>query len=354
MRGTTTNSEHRGHYGAQRLALAALLLVALCGAQTAAFAGGNNEKAPVIYWRNGDTGRNAMQYFAGEAPKEVQLITPVEDPNWQMRGVADFDGDGNLDIVWRNKANGDNRLQRMQPPKLACKPETPPRSREQEVQSGRPGPPPPEAVLACKGKKMNDPCAFNSPEGEELVGVCFRPQENSTFVPLPHMAPNWQLAAVADFTGEGKPNLLWRNRENGDIFVEQLATLDHEKFSKVGRVGNMDWQIVGAADFDKDGIADLIWRNVSNGANLIGLLDAEQHFRKFLPFPAIPTPNWNIVGAEDFSNTGNVDILWWNAANGKVALEHMDGAQHKDYQILTTISNTSWRPWGVGKISVAP
>ena len=35
-------------------------------------------------------------------------LTEVSDTNWEIGGTGDFNGDGKTDIVWRNKATGDN------------------------------------------------------------------------------------------------------------------------------------------------------------------------------------------------------------------------------------------------------
>ncbi len=37
-------------------------------------------------------------------------LPAVTDQNWQMAKVADFDRDGDLDILWRNSASGSNSL----------------------------------------------------------------------------------------------------------------------------------------------------------------------------------------------------------------------------------------------------
>src|SRR5207248_412350 len=64
-----------------------------------------------IVWRNGATGENYVYFMDGLAikPSEGYLRT-VGDLNWRIAGVADFDGDGAADILWRNAATGENYL----------------------------------------------------------------------------------------------------------------------------------------------------------------------------------------------------------------------------------------------------
>jgi hypothetical protein len=38
------------------------------------------------------------------------LLAAVPDKNWAIVGVADFNGDGKPDIIWRNAATGQNTV----------------------------------------------------------------------------------------------------------------------------------------------------------------------------------------------------------------------------------------------------
>jgi hypothetical protein len=35
-------------------------------------------------------------------------LAAVSDPDWTIVGIADFDNDGNVDILWRNSSTGQN------------------------------------------------------------------------------------------------------------------------------------------------------------------------------------------------------------------------------------------------------
>ena len=37
----------------------------------------------------------------------MDSVRTISDTNWQIRAVADFDGDGRSDLVWRNSVTGD-------------------------------------------------------------------------------------------------------------------------------------------------------------------------------------------------------------------------------------------------------
>ncbi len=51
--------------------------------------------------------------------------------------------------------------------------------------------PPPEAIAACDGADVGDPCSFDTPRGDELSGTCqvAGPDELLVCVPAGHRPP---------------------------------------------------------------------------------------------------------------------------------------------------------------------
>jgi len=75
-----------------------------------------------VLWRNEVTGANAIWVLAGrDAPRTVaQVINLPSLPNtdYRVAGTADFDGDGNSDILWWNRTTGAIALWLMNGPEL--------------------------------------------------------------------------------------------------------------------------------------------------------------------------------------------------------------------------------------------
>jgi hypothetical protein len=87
---------------------------------------------------------------------------PVSDPLWQIRGLVDFDGDGDPDVVWHHARTGALAFWRMDGTTVAA------------VEEFSPG-------------GMGD--------------------------------ARWRLAEVGDFDGDRRPDLLWHHRATGELVV---------------------------------------------------------------------------------------------------------------------------------------
>jgi hypothetical protein len=71
----------------------------------------NEDDVPDIIWRNQNTGQNGVWLMGGQGGQEVQDMVTLDEelnPNWEIRGTGDFNGDGNADLIWRNLSNGNN------------------------------------------------------------------------------------------------------------------------------------------------------------------------------------------------------------------------------------------------------
>ena len=61
-----------------------------------------------ILWRNTSTGANAVWYMNGVTVTGTPLLPPEPDQTWTIAGVGDLNNDANLDILWRNIGPGPN------------------------------------------------------------------------------------------------------------------------------------------------------------------------------------------------------------------------------------------------------
>jgi len=227
----------------------------------------DGDGVPDILWRNPSTGANALWYMQnnGTSIKSAAGM-PYCELAWQVAGVADFDGDGVPDILWRNPSTGANALWYMQSNGTAIK---------------------------------------------SAVGV-------------PYCEPAWQVAGVADFDGDGVPDILWRNPSTG---ANALWYMDSDGTAIKSAVGvpscSTSWQIAGLADFDGDGVPDILWRNPSTGANALWYMQFDgTAIKSAAGVPSCGT-SWEVGKVVDFDGDGVPDILWRNPSTGANALWYM-------------------------------
>jgi hypothetical protein len=126
-----------------------------------------------------------------------------------------------------------------------------------------------------------------------------------------NVTSDWHVAAVGDFNGDGRSDILWRN-DNGAIF-NFLGTANggfvNNGNNSYNGVGN-DWQIVGIGDFNGDGRADILWRH-TDGLLTDWLGTANGGFTSNgAIFTVLVDPAWSIVATRDFNGDGRSDILW--------------------------------------------
>ncbi|WP_329558238.1 S8 family serine peptidase [Streptomyces uncialis] len=181
--------------------------------------------------------------------------------NFTFVGVADYTGDGHPDVVARNNGNGNLY-----------------------VYSGTGG----TGYLT----------------GGAPIGIGW---QNFTFV------------GVADYTGDGHPDVVARNDGNGNLYV----------YSGVGGTGyltggapiGIGWQnftFVGVADYTGDGHPDVVARNDGNGNLYVySGVGGTGYLTGGAPI-GIGWQNFTFVGVADYTGDGHPDVITRNDGNGNL------------------------------------
>ncbi len=250
----------------------------------------NGDGRSDILWRN-DNG--ALTNWLGQADggyvsNDANAFFATIDTSWKVAGAADFNGDGRSDILWRNDDGGlTNWL-----------------------------------GLATGGYDSNDANAF-----------------------VPGISTSWNVAGTADFNGDGRSDILWRNDDGA--LTNWLGQADGGYISNdANALFNVatTWNVVGTADFNGDGLDDILWRNdegivtnwlgqanggfVSNDANAVASLSTD----------------WTVAGATDFNGDGRDDVLWRND-NGAVTnwLAQADGSFASNSDAAYVVVSPIWQ-----------
>jgi ELWxxDGT repeat protein len=198
---------------------------------------------PDLLWRHTASGENVLWYMNGAVLVSGGFLTPaaLTDVRWQVAGTADFDLDGDPDILWRHTASG-------------------------------------EMVLWS----MN---------GSVLAG--------GTFLTPDALPGAWTAAGTGDFDLDGRPDILWHHPPSGQLAVWFMrgSALASGSFLNPPSLPDVGWRPVAVADYNQDGRVDIVWRHVLSGQNAVWFLSGTDLVSGAFTTPStVADPDWRIVG----------------------------------------------------------
>lgn len=161
--------------------------------------------------------------------------------------------------------------------------------------------------------------------------------------------PRWNVAATADFNGDGKTDLVFAQGSGSGVLADWLmngvaAPTAHSSF------GNTDgsWTVFAAGRFYNASENDLLLVNAASGSIALWRLSGDA-FSSALGVATLPAP-WLIAGTGDFNHDGVSDILLRNSQTGAVAVWYLNAGTVTPGVVLGTASS-NWSIAGVGDIN---
>jgi hypothetical protein len=293
-----------------------------------------------ILWYNTGSGQVYAQTTDGSAVTGGTIVWTEPDTNWSIVGKGDFDGDGVLDYVWRNSSTGQVYLMFMTSPT--------------EVKGGAVVWTEPDAhwrIVATgdlNGDGKTDLIWWNSATGM-VFGLLINGSSTPTGAVIwtePDVT-HWRIVAAGDLNNDGKADLIWWNSSTGMVFgmlMDGTTVSSSEVIWTEPAVAN--WRIVGIGDLDGDGKADLVWRNRSTGM-VFGMLMNGLAVSSSGVVYTEPDLNWEIVSIGNYTSDAKADLLWRNKTTGMVFLLPMNGlVAASGGSVLWTEPSSSWRIMG--------
>ncbi len=172
---------------------------------------------------------------------------------------------------------------------------------------------------------------------QRFIGSC------TTANPNPNPNPE-SFAAVSDFNGDCRSDILWRNSSTEQVYIWLMNGTALSGSGSLGYVSS-DWVIQGTGDFNGDGRADILWRNSTTGEVYIWLMNGTALSGS--GSLGYVSSDWSIAGIGDFNDDGMADILWWNSTTGQVYLWLMNGTTVSGGGNVSYVSG-GWTIMGIG------
>jgi len=118
----------------------------------------------------------------------------------------------------------------------------------------------------------------------------------------PLFALNFQIlgsGSGAGFDGNGVPDLVWQNDITRQVTVWHMGGTGGAVFqgwTYLSEAGVPGWQVVAVADFNGDGVPDLVWQNDTTRQVVVWYLGGGALFQGY-NYLSPPVPGWRVVAA---------------------------------------------------------
>ncbi len=186
----------------------------------------------------------------------------------------------------------------------------------------------------------------------------------SSEAPLDPAAPphgTQRVSGVDDFDGDGRNDLAFWDSATGEVefWLMNGATRLGAPVPLAGASPlPAAWRLSATADFDHDGWPDLLWRNADTQKLAIWTMNGTAKAGEIVPSPDQAVhANWGVVGAVDLNGDGNVDLLWYNEATGKIVYWWMDASVQRltgNFTSPSSAGNANWKVLATGDYGVGP
>lgn len=179
-------------------------------------------------------------------------------------------------------------------------------------------------------------------QGANMIG-------GSAFTSLPNeYLPDWDLGAVADFDDDGRSDLIWQNRKNGQI---KIWYMNYGAYAATGYAaynlnnGLINYRLAAVTDLDGDTRVDFLFQHKVDGSVIYWLMKGNRAggMQQYLGGGQFAGPGaglqaWKLSAAVDINNDRSADLIFQNVNDGAINYWLMDRSAYT----------------GGGQFSVAP
>jgi hypothetical protein len=276
----------------------------------------NGDGKPDIIFTNTITGEVSV-WLMNNTTFVSNLSLGFVAPHLLVSGTGDFNGDGQTDIFFTDTFTGDRSYWQMNGTTVtATVPIT-----NIPLQWVLNRPIVRRAVADFNGDGNSDLVWQNTSTGERVIWLMTGTdyQGGYYFGVVPTV---WTIAALGDMNGDGQSDILWQNSSTGERVVWLMNGTTFVSGASLGVI-TTDWSFAGSGDFNGDGHTDILWQNTVTGERVVWLMNGTTYLSG-VSLGVVPLTQ-QIVGTGDFNGDGQPDILWQNATTHEITVWLMNG-----------------------------
>lgn len=237
----------------------------------------NEDGNPDLLWFNTTSGNLVTWEMSGVNRIAGLFLDPpaIGALNWQVVGTPNLDADPQADILWRNDTSG-------------------------------------KLVVWLMDGVHRRTGLFLSPDGE------------------PDLA--WRVVGTGEFatprSGDvlGADDILMRHETTGALRVWSMNATTRDAVFDIPGPADLNWRVIGTGDVDRDGDGDIWWRHATTGALQVWRMNGTAFVEGLTPTPSVLADlSWVSGGTPDLDRDGDPDLLWRNQTSGNLVVWLMDG-----------------------------
>ncbi len=252
---------------------------------------------------NFDSGAHLHAVLRAARNTGVAISPATASLDWKVAGVDDFNADGEQDLLMWNAVtgavefwlmNGSARVGPALPLTGALAPPWKPSATADFNHDGQP-----------------DVVYRNSTTQAIVVWTLGGTTKVGEIVPNPAQAAhaNWEIVGTVDLDRDGNVDFLWYNASSGKLvywLMNASVVRLVGNFTNPGNAGDANWKVLATGDYGigpgagaRADTPDVVWRNATSGRAVVWYLDGAGNRTSGVfvtPDPAAPATSWTLAG----------------------------------------------------------
>lgn len=249
---------------------------------------------------------NAWYYYPLNGKTVVSGMGAADlsaDSAWAVMGTGDYDGDRKADVLLRHKLTHEWRLYLMDGAQIRSQVQIPDLTNDPDWEMAGSGDFNGDGRADVLLRSASSHRWYLYPlNGAQLVAGAGMPEITNN--------PVWKMAGVGDFNGDGADDVLLFNSKNGRWYyyaLQGIRVLADSAYLPLQNEGR--WQLAGIGDFNGDGTDDVLMRNAATQKWYYHPLNGKQALKGRGLVGLSADPLWSVAGIGDYNGDGTTDIL---------------------------------------------